>query len=472
AAAGAAIGALFMTKVNLGVYAGAAVVLAAAMTVEPLRRRRWLSWPAIGLVVLLPLLVTARDLNVTALRDVIAAQTLAMGAIVVAAWPLGRTFTERDRTLPRWLLGAVAGFVVAVVAIMVAIAANGSSPADVYDGMVTEAMRVRDVSLGVLPMATAVVDWALIAVAAAALTVMFARSERPASPALWPALLRAAAGLAILFSITRISPLSLGPSAGNQDSLAAVLCWVAAIPPAGAVESPYKRFLRVLLPALAVAELLQTYPVPGSQVGIAALTFVPVGVLCLADALTVARQWGAARGGLAAERLAPVTTVALASLVAIFAVSGILRPIGNNASLYSTNVAVPFPGATQLRLPPADAETYARLLELLREHRCTDFIGYPNINSLYLWSGIEPPPPRAPGAWIEALDSERQARVVRELRRSPRPCAIRNEGLAGAWLGGQPPPDRPLVNYVNDEFRTVETVGEAFEFMLPIRRGS
>ena len=63
-----------------------------------------------------------------------------------------------------------------------------------------------------------------------------------------------------------------------------LLAWVAAIPPAGSPRPPDRRFLRVLLPLLAVAETLQVYPVPGSQVGIAAVFFVPVGALCLADA--------------------------------------------------------------------------------------------------------------------------------------------------------------------------------------------
>lgn len=471
AAAGAAVGALFMTKLNLGVYAGAAVVLAAALTVEPLRSRRWLSWPLIGLVLVMPIVVTAPDLDVGATRDMVAVQVLAMAAIAVAAWPLGRPLAERESPVPRWLLGAAAGFGVAVVAILIAIVATGSSLSDVYDGVVTEAMRVREVNPGQFPMAPAVVDWAVVAVAGAALTVIF-RAERAESASLLPALVRAAAGLAILFSVTRITPLSLGPSAGNQDSLAAVLAWIAVVPPASAVEGPYKRFLRVMLPALGVAELLQVYPVPGSQVGIAALTFVPVGAFCLGDAVTSARAWAAERGGLLPARAGAVATVALVALASILAINAIVRSIGNNAANYGNNFELPFEGATQLRLPQADAENYTRLVELLREHRCTDFIGYPNVNSLYLWSEIEPPAPAAPGAWIEALDSERQARVVRQLRRSPRPCAIRNEGLAGAWLGGQPPPDRPLVNYVNGEFRTVETVGEVFEFMLPIRRGS
>jgi hypothetical protein len=291
------------------------------------------------------------------------------------------------------------------------------------------------------------------------------------APTIWPGLVRAVAGLAIWLSLARIAPLAIEPSAGNANSLPAVLAWIAVIPPAGSIEPPYKRFLRVLLPALAVTEALQAYPVAGSQLGIASLTFVPVGALILADALTSLRAWSASRGSRALERFGVVAAVALVALAVDFTINSILRPIGNNAAVYRDNQQVPFPGAGQLRLPPGDAENYKLLVDLLHRHRCTDFIGYPNVNSLYLWSGIEPPPPAAPGAWIEALDSERQQRVVDELRASPRPCAIRNDGLAAFWLGEDPVPDRPLVNYVLEDFRTVDEVGE-FQFMLPIESGA
>jgi len=48
AGAGALLAALVLTKLNLGVFAVAAVVLAAVLVHEPLWRRRWLRWPAIA----------------------------------------------------------------------------------------------------------------------------------------------------------------------------------------------------------------------------------------------------------------------------------------------------------------------------------------------------------------------------------------------------------------------------------------
>lgn len=469
AAGGVLLAALTLTKLNLGVFAVAAVVLAAVLTFEPLQRRRWLRWPAIAAFLALPLVLTAGDLGIGWVRNLMALEVLAMTAVVVAAWLSRPHPGEDDRDAGSWLIGAAAGFVLAFVAIVAAIVLNGSSPADIYDGMVTEAMRVRDVNLTEFPSPGAAVDWALAGVAGAALCVGLRSGG--GTPSIWPGLLRAAAGLTIWFTVARIAPFALNPSAGNPDSLPLALAWVAAVPPAGAVEAPYKRFLRVLLPALAVAETLQVYPVAGSQMSIAAVTFVPVGALCLGDALASLRAWSEARGGLGPRRLAIVTGVVSVALAAQFTLDAIARPAANGAVIYHNQLALPFAGASQLRLTAEETETYARLVDLLHRYRCTDFIGYPNINSFYLWSGIEPPPPQAPGAWLNALDASRQQRIVNELRASPRPCAIRSDARAAGWLRGGPPPDRPLARYVLDDFRPAEQIGE-FQFMLPLAAGS
>ena len=467
--AGALLAALVLTKLNLGAYAVAAIALAAVLTVEPLRRRRWLLWPVVAAAVAMPLAVCAQDLRIEWVRNLIALETLGLVALVVAAWPLGAG-RGGDPGPARWVLGAAIGFALAFVAIMLAILLNGSSLADAYEGMVTEAMRVREVNLTEFPMPGAAVDWAVAAVAAAFLAVRL-RSGGDRAPSIWPGLLRAAAGLTIWFTLAKIAPVALNPSGQNPDSLPVVLAWVAALPPAGVEESAFKRFLRVLLPALAVAETLQVYPVAGSQMGIAAVTFVPVGAICLGDALTSLRAWSAARGDMALKRFGIVVTVALAALAVDFAINSIARPAANGAVAYQDQKALPFPGANQLHLAPEETDAYSRLIDLLHAHRCTTFIGYPNIDSFYLWSGIEPPVPYAPGAWVNALEAKRQQRIVDELRASPRPCAIRSGARAENWLRGAPPPNRPLTRYVFDRFKPVETVGE-FEFMLPKSDGS
>jgi hypothetical protein len=462
AAAGALAAALVLTKLNLGAYAVAAAVLAAVLTLEPLRSRAWIRRPVVAVVVAMPVLIGARDFGQEWVRNLAAVEVLALAAIVVAGWRPGER--GREEGLSRWLLGGAVGFALAFVAIMVGILFAGPSLADVYDGMVTEALRVREVNMTPLPSTPAAIDWAIAALAVAFLVM---RLRRPgAGPSVWSGGLRILAGVTIWLTIARIAPVALNPSAQNQLSLPTVLAWIAVLPPGGAAESQSKRFLRIFLPALAVAQALQVYPVAGSQMGIAALTFVPVGALCIADGLAVLQAWSTERGREGLERFGLVAAVALVAFAADLGVNAIVRPGVDSISNYRHATALPFPGATALHLPEEQVQQYAAMVDALHEHGCTTFIGYPNIDSLYLWSGIEPPPPDAPGVWLEALDSEKQQRIVDELRASKRPCAIRSEPRAALWLSGREVPQRPLVRYIFSDFKPVLTVGE-FEFMLP-----
>jgi hypothetical protein len=464
-AAGCLLAALLLTKVNLGAFAIVAVVLAAALTQGLPRRLRRLRWAAPAAFLALPVAILARDLSTTWVRELLAIEVLGAVALVLAARPLrpGRDGDADGPLARKWLGGGAIGFAAAFAGILVAIFVTGAGPADVYDGVVVEAVRVRDVLVTPAPLSR-------FLVVAAALAALFAvplgRRLATAGPALWPVLLKAAAGVAIWAAVARELPDAFGVAARNPDALPLVLAWIAAMPPAGVDEPAFKRFLRVLLPALGVAGALQVYPVAGSQLGIAAVTFVPAGGLCLADSLFCLRRWSSARGEPAPRRslwLASATSVALATA---FAIVSIAQPAVDNARAYREQQALPFAAADRLHLPAADAATYARLVALLHRHRCTSFIGYPNVNSLYIWSGIDPPAQTPPGAWIEALDNRRQQRVVDALRASPRPCAIRSDSLAGLWLGGEPAPDAPLVRYVLDELEPVAQIG-GFEFLTP-----
>lgn len=465
AGAGALLAALLLTKVNLGIFATAAAVLAAVWTVGPLHRRLWLRLPVTVAFLAMPLLITARDLSLGWVRELLVLEVLAAAAVLVAALPLRPRPDDDDGRLIRWLLGGTIGFAAAFVAILAAILLTGPSPADVYDGIVTEAMRVRDVLVLQFGFPPAALNWGIAAVAAAALTVRL-RSGSPGRPGIWPGALRAVAGVAILLSVARIVPFGVDPAAGNPDVLPMALAWVAAVPLAGVRESAHMRFLRVLLPALAVAETLQVYPVAGSQVGIAAVTFVPVGALCLADAASELRAWGAGRGAPALERVRGTIAVLAIALAGVFALNSIILPAASNGVLYRDQPELPLPGADLLHLPAPAVETYAGVVDLLHRYRCSTFIGEPSTNSLYLWSGLRAPTPQPPNAWMHVLDREQQQRVVDQMRASPRPCAIRSAERASMYGQGAAAPDRPLVRYISGEFAPVAQIGD-FEFLLP-----
>ena len=463
---GALLAAILLTKVNLGVYTVAAAVLAAGLAFEPLSRRPWLRRLAIVAFLTLPVVVMARDLDQAWTRSFLVVEMLAAAAIVAAAWPVEHRWGAGQDGLRRWLVAAVCCCAAAAAAILAMIVALGSSPADVYDGMIVQAMNVRDVNP--LPFETPgqAIDWAVAAFAAALLTLRLRgwSSDRP-SP--WPGALRALAGLAIWFTIVRQAPFGLNPST-NQLILPMLLAWVAALPPAGPPESAYMRFVRVLLPAAAVAGVLGVYPVPGAQVGIASLMFVPVGAICIADSLRSLQAWSATRGDAALPRFGTLAGGASAALAGMLFLGQIVLPGASNVVLYREREPLPFAGAGYVRPDPVAGEEYAGVVDFLERNRCSTFIGYPNIDSLYLWSDIRPPRPSPPGVWILALEADDQNRVLAQMRATPRPCVIRNETVAQAWLNGRPHPDTPLVHYIFEEFETVGQVGQ-FELRLPKR---
>jgi hypothetical protein len=304
------------------------------------------------------------------------------------------------------------------------------------------------------------------AVAAAAIAAWVRLAQTEAQRPLWTGLARVAVGLVILLAVAHIVPFGLTPSAANPVIVPMLLVWVAAIPPFGAVETPYKRFLRVLLPMVAIAETLQVYPVAGSQVGIAAASFVVVGALCVADGLTELRGWSEARGRTAIRNLAASTGVLAIVVPAVFALNAIALPGVTNELAYREQPKLGLPGAGLMRFGPPQNEEFNGIVDLLHKYHCSTFVGWPSVNSLYLWAGLEAPRPTIPNGWFYALTESQQQMAVDELRASPRPCAIVNEELAAGYLKGLPPPETPLVEYVQQNFRKVAEVG-VFTFELP-----
>jgi hypothetical protein len=464
ALAGALLAAALMTKINFGAYAIGGAVLAATLVFEPIERRGRLRWLLIALVLAVPTVVMWSDLKEAWVRSFIVLELLGSAAIVAAAWPLRPRRGEAQASLRRWLLAGVAGGAAALVAILGATLLLGTTLSDLYKGLIEDPLNVRNVGGGPLETPGQAIDWGVAALAAAVL-VTWLRSWASGVPALWPGVLRAAAGLAIWFTVAKQAPFGLNPSA-NVDVLPMLLAWVAAVPPLGDPEPPFKRFLRVLLPAIAVLGVLGAYPVPGAQVGVASLMFVPVGALCLADALASLRAWSATRGDLGLARFGAAATAGTVALAAMLALGQVYLPAISNTIDYRDKVPLPFPGARQVRLKPEEVEELGGVYDFLLENRCTSFVGYPNIDSFYLWTGIEPPEPYAPGAWIAALDEAGQNRVLAAVRSSQRPCAFRNESVAGGWLGSRPAPDTPLVRYIFDEFEEVGGSGN-YSLLLP-----
>jgi hypothetical protein len=458
---GFALAALTLTKVNLGGFALAALALAAAFAWPPLAARRAFAWLVAAGFVAMPLALVASDLGSGAIRRFAFLMVGASGAVVAAAAGL-RERAQPQPELTPWLRVAALAFAGTAVASLVAILLTGPSLADVYDGMVVEARRTRDALMTPLVLPKSGVWWAVASLAGALAAVRLRRIVRVV--AVWPALGRILVGAGMWLTVAESAPFAFGAaSTGLEPAIA--LAWVAAVPPAGEERVP--SFARIALPALAIAQTLQVYPIAGSQVGAAKLLFIPVGALCLGDGLRQLHAWAEARGGHLPIRCAFLTPVAAAALAATLVWTLMLQPGREARAEYANQVPLPLHGAQRIHLKAEDVDTYTRLVALLRQ-RCSALAGYPSVNSLYLWSRIEPARGGLPGAWMYLLTADRQQRVVDELRRAGRPCAIRNRLLEFFWLRGRPVPDGPLVKHIVDDYRPVADVN-GYQLLLPKR---
>jgi hypothetical protein len=141
---GALLAGLVLTKVNAGGYAVLAAVFATALAWEPLRSRRRLRLAAIAVLLLLPFLIMYPDLSKEWVRELAVLELFAFAAIAIAAHTARPLPRESDQSLRRWLLAAVAGAMAAGAAVLGILLLTGTTPAEVFDGTVTQGLKVRD----------------------------------------------------------------------------------------------------------------------------------------------------------------------------------------------------------------------------------------------------------------------------------------------------------------------------------------
>lgn len=468
---GALLAALVLTKINVGVFAIAAVVFALATTAPVLARQRWLGPAVAAACIGLPVILMWPDLGAEWAQDFAMIVAFGMAALAIAV--VGR----RPATEPPWpdsraMLALAAGFAGGVLVMVAVILVTGTSIGDLIEGVLIEPLGQRDAWSVVAELPRAVVDLTLIGCVAA--FVMRRRVDtgepRPASAA--GAIARIASGLIVLFGAASIMPIDLVP-APTVLGLAAPLAWLAACPPTSG-PGHAGPFVRVLLAALALLGMLHAYPVFGSQAGLAAVPFVPVGALVLSDGLreleASSTAWAATRG----FALASVLTFALGALMVKLVAQTVVQPGLSTHKTWADGRPLPFGSANRVRLPPNLSTTYAGVVTQLRL-RCDNFVSLPGMNSFYLWAGIDPPTGLNTTSWMYLLDEDQQQRIVDAVRPVRRLCAVRNDALLRWWVKGPPPgrprsappPDRPLLRFINDDFRTVDQVGD---YRIMVRR--
>ncbi len=419
-AIGAIVAALCLVKINVGAFAALAVVFAWSGGLAPRWRR--FALPAVGVVMTAaPLLLMA---NLLARAWVLEfALVVSMSAAAVSlAWILAPP-PRLTSPSSAWLI--LGGVTAAALTLAVALA-GGTHVADIWNGLVVRSVQFSQLFTWPVDANPVVVLGAALSLAACVAYSRLRVSDSTAD------LVRIAAGLFILLSILLL-PSSLW-------LLGLSLAWIAT----RARRDEPNHYVRLLLPALAVLESLHAYPVAGTQLSLAALLMIPVGAVVLNDGITGVTTRGAAR----------VAPAALILATAVLALEGFLA-----GSQFAAGSPSGLRGAELVRMQVKQAAQLRQLAAAI-DSECSSFITFPGMNSIYIWTGQEPPSDLRYGVWWLTPDPVDQQAVVRQLEGRSRLCVVKNQTLIDFWAQGRQVPPQPVVDFIDASFVPSATFGD------------
>lgn len=442
AALGGLIAAAALTKANVGGLAllSATFALAAATG----RRGRLVALVAGGAMVLAPVALTATGWTQAWVRAMAGLVSGSAAAVVV-------TGLDDDSSVPpRDVIVMLAAFLIAGALFCAVPVARGTSLPGLLRGVALDPARHPTVFMFPAILTPGAPLWAAGAAVTAFLIVARRRvwaRKRFATAAVGCAQLVAGAVIWWGYGFAGFAT-------------AAPLLWVPLLIGAGDRRRPGE----LLLVSLAVLQVLHAYPVGGSHRAWASFLFVPVG------ALGIARGWKTLfereASGNAMRRWLPATVVAVA--LASPMLRAALTQWTGCRLVQTLTVPLGLPGADDIRVFPTQAEALQHLTRDLTR-RCRTFITMPGLNSLYLFTGSEPPTALNVGDWMNLFSVVQQQEIRDRFSRSTPPrCAVRQRKIVSWWNARRPgahPLDQPLARYIEDEFVTVDEYGE-YELMI------
>lgn len=457
---GAALAALVLVKINVGVFAVASVVLVCAVSYPALFERRWPRLLVEAGFVAMPVLLLASKFGEGWPRRY--AVHVAVAALALVLVLRARRSERRADEELGWLLG---GFLVLAAVSCLTIIASGTSLDGLIDGVLRQPLRQADAFTIPLQLDNRIYSLDLVALGAAAAYWYVGRRREPTDAA-WISLTSVfsiAVGVAMALSVAgKGLPFDAATLSGYQFSMLG-FCWVALIgPPAPRRDVS---FALLLLPLLAVPQALHAFPVAGSQTLFATFLLIPVGAICVANGV---------RGLLAvvpevAERRALVGVAVCVFGVVGYLVfnSGLREPLRSVQDGYDERVSLGLPGAESIHLTEEEADLYRGITAAI-DRNCGALVMLPGMDSFYLWSEQEPPTGYTATGWPTLFDDEHQRQVIDEIDPIENLCQLRNEPIAAGWSNGTIP-SGPLVSYLDRGF---EPIGNWGDYELLRRTGA
>ncbi|MBA4137607.1 MAG: hypothetical protein C0518_09850 [Opitutus sp.] len=440
--------ALLLSKINVGVFFCIAAGAWLALHTKAGSARRTLFWlVALGSVgTPLALMRTLQHEQwVMIFAFVVAAGALALLALIAP-------HCREEASPSDWLAGiATAGSVAALV--VAAVWARGTPLGTLWQGLVVEPLRHPLVYVHPL-------SWPVAApwLAAAGLAAALWHARKGDRPAWWT---RAIAGLR-LAALAWLGWISLHAIDFSLTSFGlrfgAPLIWLMAVPLQSGPTTPAQR-ARLWVAWVAVWQLLQAYPVAGSQTAWGGFLWFPVALVggweavrhLAADGVRLARCWR----GAAALSLAIVGSVAFG------------RAWAASYERYHSSQPLGLPGAEKLRLTD-DYRLNLRILTRNAARHGNTLFSYPGMFSFNVWSGRPSPTLANVTHWFSLLDERQQQAIIDRLEADPRAVVIVQSYLINFLVVRDLAPRGRLHDYLLKNFAAAFRL-DTYEFW--VRRG-
>ena len=276
---GAVAAALVLTKINCGLYFGMALAGAMVSFAESQWLRRVAGSLLGAVAIFLPVGLMWPHLD----RGFVQVYAIVAALACVSALAVAMVRNRREIRLVDFA-AALAGFVVVVLLVLVAVAACGTSAAGLWDGIVKRPLRFpgQFVMLVLLPFSGAVL--AIIAAVAALAYCLHNRGLIRLSDRASAAL--SAVGIVIRFLMVVEVIAVLSAIYGKIEDLpmfVAPWIWLALVDPSRRQPTLSNAFGRTMVVLTAAIQVLYAYPVSGTQWTTATFLIVPATAICAHD---------------------------------------------------------------------------------------------------------------------------------------------------------------------------------------------
>jgi hypothetical protein len=446
---GALLGALFLTKINVGGLAIAAIGTAAIFS-APRDRLGQLLRSAVGLTLcLLPIWLAKQPWPMDARLWIVSLSILTFIPILM----VGNHQHFRWQELRSLGFLMCIGFSIACAIILGFALVSGSSLTVLLDGVVLSPMRLA--SAFSMPPPVEIADPVLAGVSCIlAGTYLHLRRISPSSEQ------QIVLGLRILLLL-----LLLAWTAGLYwyPSIMPFL-WIAVLPTRRDSASQFGHFGRLSITLLAATEFLSLYPVWGNQVVLPYYLGI-FSIFLVLDSVIVDLKSRACKNNTVLHPVsAPWIASASAVLLIVSALSAVRR-LDVGASRYDTTVPLELPGANLVRVDPLLRATLHFLSENLRD-ATPSFLTVPGLNSLYQFAGVDYPSGFNLTMNFALLSREQQESIVGVGRRCRPIALVVNKSLVQLWTRRRFRPEGPLAKFAQHECQVVGRVGSYELFSL------